>query len=98
MHFKNAHTGEEKLAQMTAVCEEVHLTSMSSCVNVSGSSPIMLAKCRLPMLNSSICFLMYSSENFSGPAAARFFRHAVEDTHICLLSSWRDKQENYAMQ
>lgn len=69
------------------------LTSMSSCVSVSGSSPIILARCRLPMLKSSTCFLINSSENFSGPAAARFFRRRQQLVHICLLTSWKEREQ-----
>ena len=39
----------------------VALTSTSSCVNISGSLPIMLAKCRLPIWYSFNCCLMNSS-------------------------------------
>lgn len=68
------------------------LTSMSSCVKFSGSSPIMLARCLFPMLNSSTCFWMNSIVNFSGPAAARFFLWRAELIHICLLRTWGGHQ------
>ncbi|TNN39857.1 hypothetical protein EYF80_049971 [Liparis tanakae] len=69
----------------TALFISKALTSMSSWVKVSGSSPIMLARCRFPMLNSSTCFWMNSTVNFSGPAAARFFLRSAELPHSCLL-------------
>lgn len=68
------------------------LTSTSSWVKFSGSSPIMLARCRFPMSNSSTCFWMNSIVNFSGPAAARFFLRWAELTQIRLLSTWRGGQ------
>lgn len=71
------------------------LTSMSSWVKFSGSSPIMLARCRLPMLNSSTCFWMNSRVNFSGPAAARFFLRRPELTHIGLLRTWTGRKSRY---
>jgi hypothetical protein len=58
------------------------LTSISSSAKVSGSSPIMLAKCLFPILNSSICFLIKSSVYDSCLEAWTFF--FVVTTVVCI--------------